>query len=204
MNLALGNLLPHLKLPEAGRLGADVLQDIECDDKEELQEWIDDPQAHVDDTEPKRRQTALIYAARKGAVQCVNALIDAGANLNLQAIGGATATYIAAQENQLECLKLLVKARAKLDLPIVGGATALHAATRNQNLEAMRLLIDYGASMNAVLRLASVDVYGATPLSLAVFGGSAEAVEILTSAGSPEAPLDEGAFDIFLSWKQKL
>ena len=176
MDQALGNLLPHLKLPEAGRLGADVLQDIECDDKEELHEWIDDPQVHVDDTEPKRGQTALIYAARKGSVQCVSALINAGADLDVQAIGGATATYIAAQENQLECLKLLVTARAKLDVPIVGGATALHVATRNRNLEAMRLLVDFGASMNPVLRLASVDVYGATPLSLAVYGGSEEAV----------------------------
>jgi ankyrin repeat protein len=205
MNLGLGNLLPLLKEPVAGRLGTDILQDVECDDEEMVQEWLDEPDTHVDDTERKRGQTALIFAARKGAVRCVEMLIAAGADLNIQAVGGSTAVYVAAQENQDACLKLIVAARPDLDAKIVGGATALHVATRNANTAAMRLLIDSGASLNQSLKLAgSIDDLGATPLSIAVFGGSKEAVEVLNSAGAPEPPLDRQAFEIFLNWKQKL
>jgi ankyrin repeat protein len=204
MDLQLGNLLPLLKEPVAGRLGADILQDLECDDEEMVEEWLEDPDSHVDDTERKRGQTALIYAARKGAVRCVAMIIAAGADLNIQAVGGATATYVATQENQIDCLKLLVAARSNLDVKIVGGATAIHVATRNASTVAMNLLIDAGASLNQSLKFPGVDGHGATPMSIAVFGGSKEAVEVLNSAGVPEPPLDRQAFEICLNWKQKL
>jgi hypothetical protein len=70
------------------------------DDTAALQKWLEDPTTHIEDGERGKQQTALIWCARKGSHECLQLLLDAGADLDATMIAGATATYVATQQNQ--------------------------------------------------------------------------------------------------------
>ena len=45
--------------------------------------------AHLEDTEPGKGQTALVFAARAGASKCLQMLADGGANVDATMAAGA-------------------------------------------------------------------------------------------------------------------
>ena len=90
-----------------GRLGFDTLQSIDQDDVAAIKFWLDDPATHIEDRESStgKGHTALVYAARKGATQCLKMLLKRGADPAAYLMGpvgnGATALYVATQQVQL-------------------------------------------------------------------------------------------------------
>ena len=74
--------------PCRGRLSTNVLDALEVDDVHGTSRWLQDPSTHIEDTESTKRQTALIWAARHGAEQCVRLLLDAGARVDAEMAAG--------------------------------------------------------------------------------------------------------------------
>ena len=72
--------------------------------------------------------TALLYAARGGCLGCVDALIGAGADLNVPTPEGVTALMVALDNNQNDVAKLLIDRGANPHVWDVYGRTALYIA----------------------------------------------------------------------------
>jgi uncharacterized protein len=72
--------------------------------------------------------TALLYAARGGCYDCVEALIGAGADVNIPTPEGVTPLMIALDNDHNEVAKLLVERGANPDLWDWWGRTALYIA----------------------------------------------------------------------------
>jgi hypothetical protein len=72
--------------------------------------------------------TALLYAARGGCLGCVDALIGAGADLNVPTPEGVTALMVALDNNHNDVAKLLIDRGANPHVWDVYGRTALYIA----------------------------------------------------------------------------
>ena len=72
--------------------------------------------------------TALLYAARGGCLGCVDALIGAGADLNVPTPEGVTALMVALDNNNNDVAKLLIDRGANPHVWDVYGRTALYIA----------------------------------------------------------------------------
>lgn len=119
-------------------------------------------------------------AARPDGLDCVRALIDAGADPN----GGDRVRWRPAQRaagaGNLEILKLLVEAGAKLDARLA--TTPLHSAAEGGHLECVRWLIAQGSE---VVGWDEGPVDGRkSPLHLAAAGGHLDVIEALLVAGA--------------------
>ena len=120
------------------------------------------------DTCPQKGETALIHAVRCGNFNAIDALIDAGADVDLQSHvmctvptkqadaccklrpnranhsprrqSGATAMIVAVTLDHSRCLQRLIESGAQLDLENGKGDTAFMLATRAHNKKCMALL----------------------------------------------------------------
>ncbi len=119
---------------------------------------------------PRGHWTALMYAARQGALDAARVLVDAGADLDLADPDGTTALVFAIINAHYDTAKLLVEHGADPNIGDSTGMAALYAAVdmstlpwmfgRNAPdtadstscLEVIRLLLDYGADPNARLK----------------------------------------------------
>ncbi|MCB1175061.1 MAG: ankyrin repeat domain-containing protein [Leptospiraceae bacterium] len=102
--------------------------------------------------------TALILAARNKNSECLQLLLNAGAEVNAASSSGWTALHFAAREDDLESAKRLIANGARLNDAEEDGFTPLLIASHN-GLEAMSsLLIDKGASVT------QASMGGVTPL----------------------------------------
>ncbi len=121
----------------------------------------------------------LTEAALLGDTALTKALLDAGADLNLEET--ANALRYAAVSGQTETLALLLDCKAPIDATNENGKTALMEAARYGRLPATRLLLERGANPNLV------DNGGGTALMDSV-GSSVrrnrESVELLLAYGA--------------------
>ena len=121
--------------------------------------------------------TPLGLAAFFGHVEAVEALLAAGANVNLTSresmkmppLGSA----MAVQRNDIA--RTLIEHGANVNAKAVNDLTALHTAAARGNLEAAKLLLDHGADINA----SSTD--GKTPLAYAEEHNHPEMVSFLSA-----------------------
>lgn len=124
--------------------------------------------------------TPLGLAVFFGHADTVNALLDAGADVNLTSresmkmppLGSA----MAVQRNDIA--RTLIEHGADVNGKATNDLTALHTAAARGNLESAKLLLDHGADVNA----ASTD--GKTPISYAEERNHPEMVEFLKSCQS--------------------
>lgn len=108
--------------------------------------------------------TPMIYAARTGSIEAVQALIDAGADINQTSRYGWSPLLAATQNRNYVMGKFLIDHGADVNLANKGGWTPLYLATDNRNLEGgdyptrapdmdhlafIRLLLEQGADPNA-------------------------------------------------------
>jgi ankyrin repeat protein len=108
--------------------------------------------------------TALIYAARSGAIDAARALLAGGADVNQVSRYGWSPLLAATQNRNYQMGKFLIEHGADVNLANKGGWTPLYLATDNRNLEGgdyptptpdmdgleyIKLLLDAGANPNA-------------------------------------------------------
>jgi ankyrin repeat protein len=120
--------------------------------------------------------TLLMHGAASGTVSIMQALIDAGADVNAKNSRAATALHWAAADAAK--VKLLLLNGASVDAKTAEGRTPLFAAaTMPNSASAVRHLLEAGADVNAVT------LAGTTPLFPAV-NASAETTKLLLDRGA--------------------
>jgi ankyrin repeat protein len=119
-----------------------ILSALEEDSLAYVQMWLQDPNAHIEDTDPAKGATAVMVCARNGSVKCMQLLIDAGCNVNatMAGGGGASALYVATQQGHRECVELLLRAGANVNAARDTGATPLYIATQQKRLDCISLV----------------------------------------------------------------
>ena len=142
-------------------------------------------------TDPNSRDcegwTPLAWAARKGHISLVEALLDVKADVNAAAArgdGGRTALQAAAEGGYLDVMERLLAAGADINAATTGGdgrRTALQAAAEGGHLDVMERLLGAGADVNAA---ATGGRGGRTALQAAAGGDHLDVVERLLAAGA--------------------
>ncbi|KAE9587922.1 hypothetical protein Lal_00002832 [Lupinus albus] len=143
----------------------------------------------------RQKQTPLMLAAMHGKIDCVEKLLQAGANvLMFDAIYGRTCLHYAAYYGHSSCLKAILWAAKSspvaaswgftrfVNIRDGKGATPLHLAAHQRRPECVHILLDSGA-----LVCASTGGYGcpgSTPLHLAARGGSMDCIRELLAWGA--------------------
>ncbi len=92
-------------------------------------------EVHVDlDTPNSNGHSALTYAAKLGLSEIVKKLIKAGADVNHQALGGATALAIAINRDDYEMVKLLKESGANDKLYVEALGRPIFAINMSEKL----------------------------------------------------------------------
>jgi chloramphenicol 3-O-phosphotransferase len=124
--------------------------------------------------------TALYAAAMSGRVQAMQALLEAGAEVDHADSDGWTALHGASLLGHAEAVRALVGAGAEVERADNAGRTALYAAAMSGQVLAIQALVDAGADLN------HADNTGLTPLAAARANNHEEAVLALVEAGATE------------------
>ncbi|GAB5358329.1 hypothetical protein AAMO2058_000448200 [Amorphochlora amoebiformis] len=95
---------------------------------------------------------AIHYAAAGGHADCIDTLLDYGAEVNEWAPRGLNALMIAVNKNQTEAALTLIKRGGNVNTRDMNGWTPLLIAAKNGNNKILRGLLKAGASPNAVGR----------------------------------------------------
>jgi hypothetical protein len=98
-------------------------------------------------------QSALMKAVVAKKLNTTEALIDRGANVNLQDIDGNTSIHLLSQyfdSTSEVILKSLLKAKANLEIKNNQGDTALMVAAKSLNFPAVKVLILNGSNQNVL------------------------------------------------------
>ena len=89
-----------------------------------------------------------MYALLEGQDKCVDTLIQAGADLNIQSKNGQTALIVAARKGHDECVDILIKGGADVNIQDQIGCTALMSAAFHYCYnKCTKLLIQAGADV---------------------------------------------------------
>ena len=83
-------------------------------------------------------ETPLHAAAEAGRPDCVQVLLEHGANVNQAQEGGLTALHMAARHGHLDVIQLLLDAGAHMEVKDHAGANLLHTAAENGQVENAR------------------------------------------------------------------
>ncbi len=94
------------------------------------------------------KYTALTLAAINNYAQIVEALVNAGANMDMQNKSGNTALIFAAKKNHHETVEILVNAGANLDIQNNKKNTALILAVKKRHIQIVKILLSAGADVN--------------------------------------------------------
>ena len=102
------------------------------------------------DAQDNSGYTALHYAVQESKLECVQQLIDSGANVNVRGpVGGMTLLCFAAVCNFVDVIDLLVQAGVAVDVRDDRGLTALHYAALSAGPECIWKLIELGVPIDA-------------------------------------------------------
>ena len=123
----------------------------------------------------------LGLAAFFGHLETVNALLDAGAEVNVTTRESMKVTplHSAAAAKQVAIARVLIARGAKVNAAQPeSGFTPLHEAALNGDIEFARLLLEHGADINAKMK------DGKTPLTFALKGSQNEMASFLRDRGA--------------------
>jgi ankyrin repeat protein len=120
----------------------------------------------------------LLVAAQYGRAECIQLLLNAGADKEATQIKRATVLLMAAQNGHIKCVELLLNAGADKTATIYDRSTALMAAASNGHLQCTELLLKAGCDVNAL------NNNGCSALFLAVLNNHVNCVRALVQAGA--------------------
>uniref|UniRef100_UPI00398EF671 ankyrin repeat and SOCS box protein 2 isoform X2 n=1 Tax=Pristiophorus japonicus TaxID=55135 RepID=UPI00398EF671 len=123
-------------------------------------------------------ETALYLAARRGYVECITYLLEAGAECDITSKTKETPLYKACENKNLEVVKLLLKYHADVNHRCNRGWTVLHEAVVRSDMNIIETLFIAGAKIEAS------NAYGITALFVAAQSGQLEALRFLTKCGA--------------------
>ena len=130
------------------------------------------------------RYTALHFACQEGHYQCVDYLIERGADVNSQNIYDQTPLHLASapqfnvsMEHLEKCCEILIQAHAMKESENFAKQTPLHVAAHHGRTPLLKLLLDMGSNIDAA------DCIGDTALHLAVSHGQIACVQALLDKG---------------------
>jgi ankyrin repeat protein len=125
---------------------------------------------------------AAIYALHdaiiKGNTDYIQALLNAGTDIEARNKEGNTPLYVAVEKGQLEVAKLLLDRKADIHARNREGNALLHVAVGENQIELIKLLLAKGADVN------SRNTFQNTPLHWAVRHGNLEIVRLLLERGA--------------------
>ncbi|XP_058494124.1 ankyrin repeat domain-containing protein 24 isoform X2 [Solea solea] len=127
------------------------------------------------DTEGK---SAFHVSVSRGRLECLEAIISNGADLNIPDGAGFSALHLAAKNGQPECLKRLLQERLAVDCTDGIGRTPLHHAAVSGCLSCTETLWDFKANLDVQ------DSEGSTPLILAAQMSRVELCVFLLQRGA--------------------
>jgi ankyrin repeat protein len=84
--------------------------------------------------------TPLLYVAKKGEINILDALIAKGANIDFQDTDGNTALIVAMKKEHIDCVAALLKAGANVSLTDKSGMTASMIAEQKKMGDAQKLI----------------------------------------------------------------
>ena len=113
-----------------------------------------------------------------GHEECVQALIDAGADVNVTNTWHESPIILAAAKGLVHSVDLLIKAGANVNAIDTSGCTALVNASREGHVECVRSLIAAGAGVN------HSTASGHTSVLLTTHNGHSKCLELLMDAGA--------------------
>ncbi len=111
--------------------------------------WLIDREADVDAASPRDGRVALLWAAQKGHLDIVIALIDAGANVDVVDSTGITPIQWAVENGHVDVVESLLNAGARLDLrETTSGQGLMHKVSIYGHVDIARLLLTNGTEVN--------------------------------------------------------
>ena len=161
--------------------------------------------------------TALLFAARQGAVDSARLLLAAGANVNDTAPDGRSALLVAAHGGHRKLVEFLLAEGANPNAS-AAGYTALHAAVLQDDIGMLEALLAADArpdaqvteatrvTRNGQVLMIGEHLLGATPFALAAKFAEADMMRMLLAAGADGVlPLRNGWTPLMLasgaSWR---
>lgn len=123
--------------------------------------------------------TALHYAADRGDLAIVEALLTAGADAKVANRYGVTPLSLACVSGNAAVVDRLLKAGADVNTPGTGGETVLMTAARTGLVDVITVLLRYGATPNA-----AEPTRGQTALMWASAEGNIDAMKALIEGGA--------------------
>uniref|UniRef100_A0A8C2PLD3 SOCS box domain-containing protein n=1 Tax=Capra hircus TaxID=9925 RepID=A0A8C2PLD3_CAPHI len=132
----------------------------------------------VIDQRTLQEETALYLATCRGHVDCLQFLLQAGAEPDISNKSRETPLYKACERKNVEAVRILVQYKADTNHRCNRGWTALHESVARNDLEVMEILVSGGAKVEAK------NAYGITPLFVAAQSGQLEALRFLAKHGA--------------------
>ena len=121
---------------------------------------------------------ALHMAVQRGFIPIVEALLDAGADINVKTSKGMTPLYIAAEVNSVEAVKTLIERGCDINMQAYCRTPPLGIACHENNKEAAQILLEAGADINICTQ------FGSSPLHNACIAGNLNLVQSLLPRGA--------------------
>ncbi|KAL3877330.1 hypothetical protein ACJMK2_035060 [Sinanodonta woodiana] len=126
---------------------------------------------------------ALVKAAIEGSVECVELLLDYGADINATDVDGDTALIMAGSNGHEKVVKCLLDRGCMVSIIGSSDLSVLHRAAWDGMISVVKLLLQSDKKQVKEL-LEAKEMFGDTPLMLACAQGHLEVTDVLIKAGS--------------------